>query len=327
MKPYTYKFPCTKSLPIWGDLEGYCGKERDEETGLYYYGMRYYAAWLCRFVSVDPLQFEYPELTPYQYASNNSITMIDLEGLEGVKPEEVAPHYSEADTTLLDYPLLDTATSSLVVEGVGGQNKTLEILSKAFGEQGNQFSFNYENQLIYKGNPNSFSKAERKVFDGLERIMTSSEITKIIFEKNLLTEKHGGEAVVTIADNPNLKENIIYIDPIDTFARQSGIEKRSVYASKIAGIPTEDQNLAKTDLYGNTEVVGYNEYPLFTNDSIAARFFHGLGHVLYPLNNEQKNVIRYDNNARNIFKAMNNGKYIKAAEVKREVDDAHKNKK
>ncbi|HAZ02537.1 MAG TPA: hypothetical protein DCY97_10255, partial [Marinilabiliales bacterium] len=38
----------------------YVGKERDEETGLYYYGARYYAAWLCRFVSVDPLQHKYP---------------------------------------------------------------------------------------------------------------------------------------------------------------------------------------------------------------------------------------------------------------------------
>jgi RHS repeat-associated protein len=58
----------------------YCGKERDEETGLYYYGMRYYAAWLCRFVSVDPLQFEYPYYTPYQYAGNKQITFIDLDG-------------------------------------------------------------------------------------------------------------------------------------------------------------------------------------------------------------------------------------------------------
>jgi RHS repeat-associated protein len=31
----------------------YCGKERDEETGLYYYGARYYAGWLCRFVSKE----------------------------------------------------------------------------------------------------------------------------------------------------------------------------------------------------------------------------------------------------------------------------------
>ena len=66
----------------------YNGKERDEETGLYAYGMRYYAAWICRFVSVDPLQFDYPELTPFQYASNNPVTMIDLDGLEGVNPEE-----------------------------------------------------------------------------------------------------------------------------------------------------------------------------------------------------------------------------------------------
>ena len=60
----------------------YCGKERDEETGLYYYGMRYYADWLCRFVSVDPLQFKYPYYTPYQYAGNRPITCIDLDGAE-----------------------------------------------------------------------------------------------------------------------------------------------------------------------------------------------------------------------------------------------------
>ena len=60
----------------------YCGKERDEETGLYYYGARYYAAWIGRFVSVDPLQFKYPHYTPYQYAGNKPISYIDLDGLE-----------------------------------------------------------------------------------------------------------------------------------------------------------------------------------------------------------------------------------------------------
>jgi RHS repeat-associated protein len=58
----------------------YCGKERDEQTGFYYYGMRYYAGWLCRFVSVDPLQFEYPGLTPYAYCENNPIKYIDPDG-------------------------------------------------------------------------------------------------------------------------------------------------------------------------------------------------------------------------------------------------------
>lgn len=60
----------------------YVGKERDEETGLYYYGARYYAAWLARFVSVDPLKDDYPYYTSYQYAGNKPIIAIDLDGLE-----------------------------------------------------------------------------------------------------------------------------------------------------------------------------------------------------------------------------------------------------
>ena len=73
----------------------YVGKERDEETGLYYYGARYYAAWLCRFVSVDPLQFRYPHYTPYQYAGNKPVSYIDLDGLEENKTIELNWKISE----------------------------------------------------------------------------------------------------------------------------------------------------------------------------------------------------------------------------------------
>ncbi|MEP3389776.1 MAG: RHS repeat-associated core domain-containing protein, partial [Reichenbachiella sp.] len=58
----------------------YVGKERDDETGLYYYGARYYAAWLARFVSVDPLKDDYPQLSPYQYAGNRPISFKDIDG-------------------------------------------------------------------------------------------------------------------------------------------------------------------------------------------------------------------------------------------------------
>src|SRR5258708_1386790 len=34
----------------------YTGKERDEESGLYYHGARYYAPWLGRWVSIDPIE-------------------------------------------------------------------------------------------------------------------------------------------------------------------------------------------------------------------------------------------------------------------------------
>ncbi|MDI9340175.1 MAG: RHS repeat-associated core domain-containing protein [Sediminibacterium sp.] len=58
----------------------YVGKERDRESGLYYYGARYYAAWTCRFISVDPLADKYVHITPYNYADNNPINDYDIDG-------------------------------------------------------------------------------------------------------------------------------------------------------------------------------------------------------------------------------------------------------
>lgn len=60
----------------------YNGKEKDEHTGLYNYGQRYYAPWLCRFVSVDPIAEDYPQYTSYNYAGNKPISKRDLEGLQ-----------------------------------------------------------------------------------------------------------------------------------------------------------------------------------------------------------------------------------------------------
>ncbi|WMJ75333.1 RHS repeat-associated core domain-containing protein [Cytophagaceae bacterium ABcell3] len=60
----------------------FCGKEKDEESGLYYYGMRYYNAWTCRFVSVDPLAPKYAHLSPFAYADNKPINHTDIDGAE-----------------------------------------------------------------------------------------------------------------------------------------------------------------------------------------------------------------------------------------------------
>jgi RHS repeat-associated protein len=63
---------------------GFNGKEKDKDIseGGQDYGMRIYDARIGRFLSVDPIAQEYPELTPYQFASNTPIQAIDLDGLE-----------------------------------------------------------------------------------------------------------------------------------------------------------------------------------------------------------------------------------------------------
>jgi hypothetical protein len=63
------------------------------------YGIRVYDPRLGRFLSVDPLSPQYPELTPYQYASNTPIWAIDIDGLEsGVLSFDAGENISRAET-------------------------------------------------------------------------------------------------------------------------------------------------------------------------------------------------------------------------------------
>ncbi|HKU77697.1 MAG TPA: SpvB/TcaC N-terminal domain-containing protein [Pyrinomonadaceae bacterium] len=57
----------------------YTGKERDAESGLNYHGTRYYAPWLARWVSSDPIQLQ-GGMNFYAYANNAPIGNVDLTG-------------------------------------------------------------------------------------------------------------------------------------------------------------------------------------------------------------------------------------------------------
>ena len=54
----------------------------DADLDWYDYGFRNYDPQIGRFPQLDPLTDKYPELTPYQYASNEPIANVDMDGLE-----------------------------------------------------------------------------------------------------------------------------------------------------------------------------------------------------------------------------------------------------
>lgn len=65
----------------------FSGKELDSETGLYYFGARYYAPWLGRWTTVDPAGFvSGPNL--YRYCSNNPVNFHDPNGMKEVPKQE-----------------------------------------------------------------------------------------------------------------------------------------------------------------------------------------------------------------------------------------------
>lgn len=65
---------------IWNTPYLFNAKEFDEETGLYYYGARYYDPRLSLWMSTDPMQEKYPWITSFCYTFNNPIKFIDPDG-------------------------------------------------------------------------------------------------------------------------------------------------------------------------------------------------------------------------------------------------------
>lgn len=57
----------------------YTGKERDEESGFYYHGARYYAPWLGRWVSCEPKAL-LDGCCLYRYVQNNPVRLLDKDG-------------------------------------------------------------------------------------------------------------------------------------------------------------------------------------------------------------------------------------------------------
>ncbi len=73
-----------KDIKIAAKRYRYTGLERDEETGFNYHSARYYLPWLCRWLKPDPHLQRYIPQTPYSYAINSPLKVIDPGGKDVV---------------------------------------------------------------------------------------------------------------------------------------------------------------------------------------------------------------------------------------------------
>jgi RHS repeat-associated protein len=95
-----YPYGSTSYQAVRTDIEvplkryRYTGKERDEESGLYYHGARYYAPWLGRWITCDPSGVvDGPNI--YCFTRSNPVVLRDLTG------HNTMPSQQELDKTVL----------------------------------------------------------------------------------------------------------------------------------------------------------------------------------------------------------------------------------
>ena len=86
----------------WNTPYLFNAKEFDEETGMYYYGARYYEPRLSLWMSTDPLQEKYINISSYCYTFDNPIRFFDRNGEEGDVPQ-ILYHNTENAANVLKH--------------------------------------------------------------------------------------------------------------------------------------------------------------------------------------------------------------------------------
>ena len=78
--PYGEDWVDIHNSPNYLSRYKYNGKEKDPESGLHYYGARYYDSDISQWLSIDPMADKYPSLSPYNYCADNPVILVDPDG-------------------------------------------------------------------------------------------------------------------------------------------------------------------------------------------------------------------------------------------------------
>ncbi len=81
LQAYGEVFASAQNAASWRSPYSFTGKEFDAESGLHYFGARYYLSSLGVWLSTDPLADQFANVSPYAYAANNPALFTDRWGL------------------------------------------------------------------------------------------------------------------------------------------------------------------------------------------------------------------------------------------------------
>ncbi|HEX4877785.1 MAG TPA: RHS repeat-associated core domain-containing protein, partial [Chitinophagaceae bacterium] len=102
----------------------FSGKEKDDETGFYYFGARYYAPWIARWISCDPAGFV-RGFNLFRYCSNNPVCYFDPDGMQDRGVQWIVPRDVDTETEFQTWATAQGITYS----GTPTYNSTTHVWS------------------------------------------------------------------------------------------------------------------------------------------------------------------------------------------------------
>ena len=243
-----------------------------------------------RFLSVDPLADSYPFYTPYQYASNNPVAYIDLDGKEGLLSIFLPNPYSAENTALLKNKLgvkqgsfADKAID--FIAGAGDRSLQLNNPATYVTSAGDHLKNMYNNAKAIVTSPT----AEGKVDAALH----------LSFPSLNQAENAGQQAATAIQTGDTRTMGAFFTD--------AAMFAISLKAGKVSGV---SENNLKVDLMGGEKTrlgTGWINYDLKAIEGIKAdvadfnKFFKKSSVSEITVNNPQADFLK------NITDALKNG--------------------
>ena len=235
----------------------FTGKEKDSESGFYYFGARYYDCDLSGlFLSVDPMADRYPSISSYAYCAWNPVKLVDPDG------RKIKAHDKLSKEHINSY------------------------LKELFGTS-RMFSFSRDNYM--KINNKRFQKCytsassdQRLLLDGLKSAIEKGDVTALvrITDNNKGITRFVMNEFIGLNSDGSSKYNTSYhtmnTNGESGFTSSTPMEGTIgiVYPIVINDKGVDQQNSLTTDLY----ILGGSEsdvlYPFFTTTTASSVFIH-----------------------------------------------------
>ncbi|MDF9903811.1 UNVERIFIED_ORG: insecticidal toxin complex protein TccC [Pseudomonas reinekei] len=188
----------------------YSGKERDA-TGLYYYGLRYYAPWLQRWINPDPAG-DIDGLNRYRMVQNNPLRFKDSQGLAPVEPmNEMEQEMIAAGQEIL-YRRADDLPKEQRREFESDFSAMIDFTNNAILSL-NEPKLSKETRAKLR---NIYGQRKSKQYLRIAAMAAKEKLENIL--SGAIEDYVSGDRFVFTANNPNYPSELAFSDPLETKA-------------------------------------------------------------------------------------------------------------